>query len=371
MAGFAALLVGLGIIIVIYGLIQRAKVGRVSAPVFPTGQLAQGGAAAAGPNGTASAEGVVVCQQALLSPVTGKPCLYYSLKITNSWKDGDKTKEKILREEKVAAQFAVDDGSGPLWVDAKEGGDFEPNDRFMEKKKTGLIGGIVGQELHFGNLRLDTGIGALGSEFCVEEHVLPVVPKLYVNGKMSNQGANVLSKPGFPRSLIISNKSRDEVLGAAQKGAKFALLGGGGSVAVGAILGVVSSLLGGGEAKADPTAAAVVDSAAAVPAVAAPATPEPGAADAAPAALAPKPGLPARNTTTGTNTKPATGSTASAPAASGSAPKTEAPAAPSGDAAKAPPPPAPSSTASAPASGGGTKPPATGGSRLGTRKKKE
>ena len=107
MAGFAALLVGLGIVVVIYGLIQRAKVGRVSAPVFPTGQLAQGGAAAAGPNGTASAEGVVVCQQALLSPVTGKPCLYYSLKITNSWKDGEKTKEKILREEKVAAQFAV------------------------------------------------------------------------------------------------------------------------------------------------------------------------------------------------------------------------------------------------------------------------
>ena len=37
MGGFGALLVGIGIIVVIYGLIQRAKVGRISAPLFQTG----------------------------------------------------------------------------------------------------------------------------------------------------------------------------------------------------------------------------------------------------------------------------------------------------------------------------------------------
>ena len=39
MGGFGALLVGIGIIVLIYALMQRAKVGRVSAPLFKTGAL--------------------------------------------------------------------------------------------------------------------------------------------------------------------------------------------------------------------------------------------------------------------------------------------------------------------------------------------
>jgi hypothetical protein len=314
MAGFAALLVGIGIIVVIYGLIQRAKVGRVSAPVFPTGQLSQGGAAAAGPSGTAAVEGNVLCQQPLMSPVTGKACLYYSLKVTSFRKEGDKTKENTLRDEKMSAQFAVDDGSGPLFIDAREGGDFEPEEKFNDSRKTGLLGGIVGQDLQFGNLIVPTGALALGTEYRVEERVLPVQQWLYVNGKMSQQGANVLSKPGFPRSLIISHRTRDEVLGKAQTGAKYSLIGGASSVGVGAILGVVSSLLGGGEAVAADTQAAatpvvetaapaaapppVVDQQAAMDPVAA----SPGAkapiAKGAPAAKAPAP------TGKGTTTEP-------------------------------------------------------------------
>jgi hypothetical protein len=339
MGGFAALLVGLGIIIVIYGLMQRAKVGRVSAPLFPTGQLAQGGAAAAGPKGSASAQGNVVCQQPLISPVSGKPCLYYSLKVTNTWKDGDKTKEKVLREEKMAAQFAVDDGSGPLFVDAKEGGDFDPEEKFLEKKKTGLLGGIVGQQLQFGHFSLDTGFGALGSEFTVEERVLPMQQRLYVNGKMSDQGANVLTKPGFPRSLIMSNRSRDEVLGAAQTGAKYALMGGAGSAAVGMILGVVSSFVGGGEAKAETTTETVQTAA---PVAELPAAAPADSAVVEPAAVAPVAKAPAPRSPTGA-TKPATTGTgttkAPAPSAPAAAPPPKETAAAPKDTGKTPPPP--------------------------------
>src|SRR5690606_94613 len=136
------------------------------------------------------------------------------------------------------------------FIDAKEGGDFEPSEVFRDSKKVGLLGGIMGKDLQFGNYTISTGMIALGTEYKVEEKVLPVVPTLYVNGKMSQQG-NVLSKPTFPRAMIISNKSRDEVLGAAQAGAKYALLGGAGSAVVGTILGVVSSFVGGGDVKAD------------------------------------------------------------------------------------------------------------------------
>jgi hypothetical protein len=343
MGGLAALLVGIGIIVVIYGLMQRAKVGRVSAPLFPTGQLAQGGAAAAGPKGTASAQGNVVCQQPLLAPVSGKPCLYYSLKVTNTWKDGDKTKEKILREEKVAAQFAVDDGSGPLFVDAKEGGDFDPEEKFLEKKKTGLLGGIVGQQLQFGHFSLDTGFGALGSEFTVEERVLPMQQRLYVNGKMSDQGVNVLTKPGFPRSLIMSSRSRDEVLGSAQSGAKYALMGGAGSAAVGVILGVVSSFIGGGEAKAEVATDTTTSQEAAAPAAQLPAAPvDTGTTE--PAAIAPVAKSPQAARAPGA-TKPATTGTTKAPPAP-SAPAAAPPpkdTAPPKDTGKTPPPAPPKS----------------------------
>lgn len=336
MGGFAALLVGIGIIVLIYALMQRAKVGRVSAPLFKTGALAQGGAAAAGEGGKASVEGGVVCQQPLISPCTGKPCLYFHVKIVGRRKEGEKTTENTLRDDKQAAMFFVDDGSGPLQINAIEGGDFEPEEKFTERTKTGLIGGLVGQELQFGNLRVASGILALGTEYTCEERVLPLQQKLYVNGKMAG---NALAKPGFPRSMIISNKSRDEVLGAAQAGAKYSFMGGGGAVAVGAILGVVSSLIGGDEVKADTTAASA---SAPVAALDAPAPSGSGATEgAAPAAANPKsamvkPGAGAKPAAAkpGTSAAPAAGTgdkPAEKPAATGDKPADKPPADKGGD----------------------------------------
>ncbi len=284
----------------------------------------------------ASAQGTVVAPQVLTSPVSGKPCLWYSLKVTSERKDGNKTHTGTLADDKVAAQFSIDDGSGPLFIDAKEGGDFEPCETFRDSKKIGLLGGIMGKDLQFGNYTISTGILALGTEYKVEEKVLPVVPTLYVNGKMSQQGANVLSKPTFPRSMIISNKSRDEVLGAAQAGAKYALLGGAGSAVVGTILGVVSSFVGGGDAKAD---SAVASASAPVAAASAPMAAAP--VDSAPAAAMPA-GKPAAY-------RPSTGAKPAAPTGAGTgAPKS------TGDA-KAPPAPADTKT-SAPAGGSTGKP---------------
>src|SRR5262245_37606076 len=104
----------LGIVGLIWGVMQKLKAGRVAdAPLVKTGELAARGPAVAGPKGAVSVQGAVVCQQPLQSPVTGTPCLYYSVKCTATWKDGDSEKSKVLDEQKVAAQFAIDDGSGP------------------------------------------------------------------------------------------------------------------------------------------------------------------------------------------------------------------------------------------------------------------
>jgi hypothetical protein len=232
--------VTLGVIGIIYGIFQKMKAGRVSdAPLVSTYDAAARGQAVASPKGAISAQGRVICQQPLVSPFSGTPCLYYRIKTTASWKDGDATKSKELADQKVAATFAIDDGSGPVYIDARKGGDFEPNQVREETKGTGLIGGIMGTEVVFGNHRVSTGAFAMGTKYTVREEVLPVVPNLYVCGKAA-QGAVV--DPDW-RQLIISSKSRDELLAAATKSAKLFMFGGAGAFVLGGALTVVAQFM--------------------------------------------------------------------------------------------------------------------------------
>src|SRR4051794_33732616 len=111
MGAVAAVLIGLGIIALIYGLIMRSRAGRITdAPYVKTGEIAQKDSAVANPKGAISAEGNVSCPQPLMSPVSNTMCLFYELKVTAEWKEGDHTKTRELSHEKRAAQFAIDDG---------------------------------------------------------------------------------------------------------------------------------------------------------------------------------------------------------------------------------------------------------------------
>jgi hypothetical protein len=240
MVQIALVLIALGFIALVVGFMERLKAGRVSdAPLVKTGDAAARGAAVANAKGGLSAEGNVLCREPLVSPVTGVPCLYYSLKVTASWKDGDHEKSRELTKEKRAAQFAIDDGSGPVPVDARDGGDFEPSQKKEETQSTSLLGGLTGKDLVFGNYRISTGLLSLGTKYEVVEEVLPVVPRLYACGKTGAGGA--IAAPGW-RSLILSAKSRDELLAGAAKNAKMFLGGGAGAFAVGVALAVVASL---------------------------------------------------------------------------------------------------------------------------------
>src|SRR5262245_10323814 len=140
MAGIGAVIAALGIIGVIYGLFMRAKVGRVSgAPFVKTGDAAAN-ASMAGPKGAISVEGNVECPQPLVAPCSGIPCLHYERTVTGHWKDGEESKSKEYLREKRAADFALNDGSGPVRVRAEEGGDFEPSEKtFDETKKEGFF----------------------------------------------------------------------------------------------------------------------------------------------------------------------------------------------------------------------------------------
>lgn len=331
--GFA--LLALGIIGLIYGIMQRMKAGRVTdAPLVKTGDVAGRGAQVAGPKGAVSAQGTVLCQQPVIAPVSGTPSLFYELKVTAEWKDGDTTKSKEIDHQKVAAQLAINDGSGPVWVDLREGGDFEPMAKKEMEQSTGLLKGIVGGELVFGNYRLQAGIGNLGTTYKVEEKCLPVQPSLYVCGKLAD-GGGAITAPGW-RSLIVSNQSRDQLLAAATKSSKISLIAGAAATAVGLALGIAGSMMTSSEASADTAAPNVT-----APSEPAAAASEPVDAPTSTAAAAPpkktgttasKPSTPASGTSASAASASAAGSSTSAPAAASA---TSAPAAASAESAPA------------------------------------
>lgn len=339
MVGIGMVVVTLGIIGLIWGIFQKVKAGRVAdAPLVGTGDAAQRGSAVAGPKGQISAQGNVVCPQPLTAPFSGTPCLYYRIKCTAEWKEGDTNKSKILDDQKVAAQFSIDDGTGPVFVDATEGGDFEPSQTKRDTKGTGLLGGITGTDLLFGSYRVQTGMLSLGTKYSVEEEILPLVPRLYACGRVAEQGG-AIKAPAW-RSLILSQKSRDELLASATKGAKTFLLGGAGAFVLGSVVAIIGQVTADKPAESTTTASAALTTA--TPSATAPNATTEATPTAVPAAVT--------STTTGATTPTTVAKNASAPTTtSKAAPKTSAATSASakgaGGAASSAPKPAPSSSA--------------------------
>lgn len=231
----------LGVIGIIWGIFNKIRAGRVvDAPLVTTGDAATRGAAVASPKGAISVEGNVTCAQPLIAPVSGVPCLWYSLKCTASWEDTEGKKSKELEDRKEGTTFTIDDGSGPVTVDAGKGGTFEPTKTTKQSKGAGLIGGITGQAIQFGNYTIEPGLlGGVGRTYEVEEEYMPVQPFLFACGVVGPN--NVIKAPGF-RSLMLLPDTREKLLGAAQKTAKLSLAGGAAAFVVGAALTVVAQV---------------------------------------------------------------------------------------------------------------------------------
>lgn len=242
MGAIAALLVGIGIVVLIYGAFMKFKAGRIAkTPLLSTGEALARGTQ----EGAVSTQGRVECPQPLLSPVTKTPCLYYELKVIGSWKDGDETKEKDYVDEKAAAPFALNDGSGAIPIDASKGGDFEMQETFDETKKEGFFADLKnavgkGEPIMFGHYAFANPPMSKANKFRCIEKIVPVSERLFALGKLEH---GVITSPGF-LSLMLSPKTRDELLGSSTKSAKLAFIGGAAAAGVGLVVGVVSAFVG-------------------------------------------------------------------------------------------------------------------------------
>ena len=247
MGGFGALLIAVGIIVLGVGAYQKYQAKRMaSAPFVPTGEIVSKGEAVAGDKGAISTEGDVEYTDLVTSPVTGTECLYYELKVEGTWKEGDSSRSKTYVEDKVAAAFSINDGTGAVLIDAKEGGNFDGMEKtFDETKKEGFFADLKavagkGEPMMFGAYAFENPPMSKADKFQCTEKVFKPAPKLYAMGKLSE---GVITSPSWT-ALTLSPKSREELMGSTEALAKKLFMGGGIAVGVGVLFGIIGAVMG-------------------------------------------------------------------------------------------------------------------------------
>jgi hypothetical protein len=228
-----ALFLVIGLVALAAGVFAHFKGKRIlAAPFRGTGELARN-PTSSDPKGLISTQGAIVPPaEAVLSPITRTPCLHWEVEVrrhfekTETTQDGEKTEKGSEKEESMegGAIFGLDDGSGVVYVDATQGGDFDTRKQsFKEKIELGMR---IPSELVFGELRLRTPRlpdDVNTTHFEAVEKIVPIDGALFALGKID--GGKIV-KPGW-RSMLFSSKGREGLLASTAKQKKFGTIGGG------------------------------------------------------------------------------------------------------------------------------------------------
>lgn len=211
------LLLVLALVAGIVGIVQHMKGKKLlAAPFKGTGELAQAG----NHPGNVSCEGRIVTQTPMQAPCSGRPCVYYEVELVRQWQktsmteNGAKTEKgkETVSTDKKGTMFFVDDGSGPVAVDANQGVDGDLEQSF-EQHQNAAWGNVVfgGYQTTVGPMIGDktaTGLTAI-------ERIIAPDGNLFVLGKLAN---GAITKPdGMLAKLKASRKGRDALLGSAKK----------------------------------------------------------------------------------------------------------------------------------------------------------
>ncbi|MBI2392486.1 MAG: hypothetical protein HYV09_23075 [Deltaproteobacteria bacterium] len=231
------MLIVLGIVGVVVGFLQWTKMKKIlAAPFKKTGEIAAN-PQVADAKGMISCEGAVQVQQPLVAPCSGKPCLYYEIKVERMWEkqenteDGVKTKKgtSTVTTTEVGSQFYVNDGSGPVGVDAREKVDTELTKSFEQAQNVSygdlVFGSYQCHVPYSGGDEHTTGVRAI-------EKILPADGNVFVMGKLA--GGVITKQDGMLGKVIVSTKGRDALVGATKRNAMLGFILGG-VVAVGGI----------------------------------------------------------------------------------------------------------------------------------------
>ena len=216
--GIGAAVAGTGAAIA--GFTQQRKMKRLlDADHKKTGELTaqQHGT---GPKALYSAEGKVVPGQVLTAPCSGQQCVYYEIKVEQKWEKQVRTENGMKKQtgtttahsEKQGCVFAIDDGSGPVAVNALEGVSAKMEKAFDQKNSAphGHIS-FGNYSCHIGPV---TGEGYGTGTRCIET-IVPASGDMFAMGKLA--GGQLAKPDGMMGKLLLSNKGRDSLIGATKR----------------------------------------------------------------------------------------------------------------------------------------------------------
>ncbi len=227
---FGFFLVIVAIVAIVVGVMQQMKAKKIlAAPFKKTGEVAQN------PNsgdakGLVSCEGAIQVQQPIYAPCSGKPCVYYEVEVERLWEKTVQTENGLKTEKgksnvstnKTGSVFWINDGSGPVGVDAQKDVDVDLEKSFEQTQNVSW-GDIV-----FGNFRVHvpahhgdqrtTGIKAT-------EKIVNAQGNLFVMGKQA--GPTVTATEGMLGKLLMSTKGREKLIGATKRNALIGFIAGG------------------------------------------------------------------------------------------------------------------------------------------------
>lgn len=226
--GFFLLALAIGGLI--FGLLQRVKMKKIlAAPFRKTGEIASN-PQAGDAKGTVSTEGAIQVQQPLVAPCSGKPCLYFEVKVERMWEKQVNTENGVKTEKGTStvstleqgSQFYVNDGSGPVGVDAREKVDTDLTKSFEQAQNVSYGDLVFGQfsvhvPYHGGDERT-TSIRAI-------EKILPSDGNVFVMGKLA--GGNITKQDGMLGKVLISTKGRDKLVGSTKRNSILGFVAGG------------------------------------------------------------------------------------------------------------------------------------------------
>ena len=217
-----------GLLFLVIGLVLRRKAARIlTTPLFKTGDAARA-------NGAASAEGTVVVQQPLAAAITATPCAYFTLRIEKKVKEkrgGQVTTKWVkLIDQPFGSTFALDDGSGAVYVHAIDPVDGDLEQTFAGPPPGGQLGALGDL---VANVPSQPGEEIL--EYKVTERVIRSGGRLFVAGLAQN---GQIAKQGNAK-LLVSTRGRDALVGSTKRSAMLMSIVGGLALAGGATVAVV------------------------------------------------------------------------------------------------------------------------------------
>ena len=193
---------------------NRRKMKKVLAAPFVKTAIAASNPAVADAKGTISVEGAIVPTQPFVAPCSGTPCVYFEVVVQRQVEKSETTENGTSTSKswqhvstvKQGAYFQVNDGSGPVNVDAREKVDADLKQSF-EQTQNASSG-----DLHFGGFATSVPWSAervLGIR-CTEK-IVPAQGTIFVLGKLA-QGV-IATSDGMLGKLKLSLLGRDKLVG--------------------------------------------------------------------------------------------------------------------------------------------------------------